>query len=126
MGDQRRRREQRCLVGGFPLSAPHAIVGNVLAPEPLGRVAVLIEGSKILDVVRSPRSGELPAERREVRGFICPGFIDLQINGAIGIDVGPDARALEGLGRELPKTGVTSFPRQSPGRPSAMPTSWTQ
>jgi N-acetylglucosamine-6-phosphate deacetylase len=70
---------------------------------------VVIEGSKILDVVRSPRFAELPAERREVRGSICPGFIDLQINGAFGIDVGPDARALEGLGRELPKTGVTSF-----------------
>jgi N-acetylglucosamine-6-phosphate deacetylase len=70
---------------------------------------VVIEGGKILDVVRLPRFAELPAEGREVRGFICPGFIDLQINGAFGIDVGPDARALEGLGRELPKTGVTSF-----------------
>ena len=53
---------------------------------------MVIEGSKILDVVRSPRFAELPAERREVQGFICPGFIDLQINGAFGIDVGPDAR----------------------------------
>jgi N-acetylglucosamine-6-phosphate deacetylase len=70
---------------------------------------VVIEGGKILDVVRSPRFAELPAEPREVHGFICPGFIDLQINGAFGIDVGPDARALKSLGRELPKTGVTSF-----------------
>jgi N-acetylglucosamine-6-phosphate deacetylase len=70
---------------------------------------VVIEGGKILDVVRSPRFAELPAERRELRGFICPGFIDLQINGAFGIDVGTEASALEGLGRELPKTGVTSF-----------------
>jgi N-acetylglucosamine-6-phosphate deacetylase len=70
---------------------------------------VVIEGGNILDVVRSPRLSELPAELREVRGIICPGFIDLQINGAFGIDVGPDARALEALGRELPKTGVTSF-----------------
>jgi N-acetylglucosamine-6-phosphate deacetylase len=44
-----------------------------------------------------------------VRGFICPGFIDLQINGAFGIDVGTNARALEGLGSSRPKTGVTSF-----------------
>jgi N-acetylglucosamine-6-phosphate deacetylase len=70
---------------------------------------VVIEGGKILDVVRSPRSAELPPECREVPGFICPGFIDLQINGAFGIDVGPDTRALEALSRELPKTGVTSF-----------------
>jgi N-acetylglucosamine-6-phosphate deacetylase len=91
------------------LSGPYALVGTVLAPEPLGQTAVVIEGGEILDVVRSPRFADLPAERREVRGFICPGFIDLQINGAFGIDVGPDTRALEGLGRELPKTGVTSF-----------------
>ena len=87
---------------------PYTPVGNVLAPEPLGRTAV-IEDGKILDVVRSPRSAELPSECREVPGFICPGFIDLQINGAFGIDVGPDTRALEALSRELPKTGVTSF-----------------
>ena len=70
---------------------------------------MVVEDGNILDVVRSPRLSELPAERREVPGFICPGFVDLQINGALGIDVGTDARALEALGRELPKTGVTSF-----------------
>ncbi|MBA2533753.1 MAG: N-acetylglucosamine-6-phosphate deacetylase [Rubrobacter sp.] len=69
----------------------------------------MIEGGKILDVTRSPRSAELPSECRELSGFICPGFIDLQINGAFGIDVGPDTKALEALIRELPKTGVTSF-----------------
>jgi N-acetylglucosamine-6-phosphate deacetylase len=75
----------------------------------LGRTAVVIEGGKIRDVMRSPRSAELPSESRELSGFICPGFIDLQINGAFGVDVGPDTKALEALVRELPKTGVTSF-----------------
>jgi N-acetylglucosamine-6-phosphate deacetylase len=70
---------------------------------------VVIEDGKTLDVVRSPRSAELPSECREVPGFICPGFIDLQISGAFGIDVGPDTTALEALSRELPKTGVMSF-----------------
>jgi N-acetylglucosamine-6-phosphate deacetylase len=91
------------------MTEPYALVGNVLAPKLLGRTAVVIEDDKILDVVRSPRSAELPPERREVSGFICPGFIDLQINGAFGIDVGPDTKSLETLTRELPKTGVTSF-----------------
>jgi N-acetylglucosamine-6-phosphate deacetylase len=68
-----------------------------------------IEDAKIFDVVRSPRFVELPSECREVPGFVCPGFIDLQINGAFGVDVGPDTKALKTLGRELPKTGVTSF-----------------
>ncbi len=95
--------------GNFPLTGPYALIGSVLAPEPLGRTAVVIEDGKILDIVRSPRSAELPSECREVSGFICPGLIDLQINGAFGIDVGPDTKALEALSRELPKTGVTSF-----------------
>ena len=75
----------------------------------MGRTAVVIKDGKILNVVRSPRFAELPSECREVSGFICPGFIDLQINGAFGIDVRPDAKTLETLTRELPKTGVTSF-----------------
>jgi N-acetylglucosamine-6-phosphate deacetylase len=70
---------------------------------------VVIEGGKIRDIMRSPRSAELRSESRELSGFICPGFIDLQINGAFGVDVGPDTKALEALVRELPKTGVTSF-----------------
>ncbi|HEX2740703.1 MAG TPA: hypothetical protein VHM69_09660, partial [Rubrobacter sp.] len=88
---------------------PHALVGDVLAPEPLGRTAVIIEDGKISDVLRSPRQAELPHERREVSGFICPGFIDLQINGAFGIDVAPDPEALKALARKLPRTGTTSF-----------------
>ncbi|HET7270629.1 MAG TPA: N-acetylglucosamine-6-phosphate deacetylase [Rubrobacter sp.] len=88
---------------------PHAIVGNVLAPEPLGRTAVIIEEGRISDVVRSPRQAELPSERREVSGFICPGFVDLQINGAFGIDVALDPEALKALARALPRTGTTSF-----------------
>jgi N-acetylglucosamine-6-phosphate deacetylase len=95
--------------GRFSLTGPYALVGNVLAPVPLGRTAVVIEGGKIRDIMRSPRFAELPSESRELSGFICPGFIDLQINGAFGIDVGPDMKALEALVRELPKTGVTSF-----------------
>jgi N-acetylglucosamine-6-phosphate deacetylase len=88
---------------------PYALVGDVLAPEPLGRAMVVVGGGKILEIVRSPRSADLPRELREVPGLICPGFIDLQVNGAFGIDVGPEAEALAELARELPKTGTTSF-----------------
>ncbi len=48
---------------------------------------MVVEDGKILDVMRSPRSSELPSKCREESGFSCPGFIDLQINGAFGIDV---------------------------------------
>jgi N-acetylglucosamine-6-phosphate deacetylase len=46
---------------------------------------------------------------REVEGFICPGFVELQINGSFGVNVGPEEEALKRLARELPKTGTTSF-----------------
>jgi N-acetylglucosamine-6-phosphate deacetylase len=88
---------------------PYALFGNVLAPEPLGRAAVVVEGGRILEIVRSPRLADLPRERREVPGLICPGFIDLQVNGAFGVEAGPDLVTLAKLARELPKTGTTSF-----------------
>src|SRR5215207_3044976 len=89
--------------------APYALVGEVLAPEPLGRAALILEGGRILDVVRSPRSGDLPGDRREVSGRICPGFIDLQINGAFGVDVGSDEAGLVELAARLPENGSTAF-----------------
>src|SRR5215207_5912686 len=88
---------------------PYALFGDVLAPEPLGRAAVVVEGGRILEIVRSPHLADLPRERREVPGLICPGFIDLQVNGAFGVEAGPDLVTLAKLARELPKTGTTSF-----------------
>jgi N-acetylglucosamine-6-phosphate deacetylase len=63
---------------------PYALFGDVLAPDPLGRAAVVVEGGRILEIVRSPHLADLPRERREVPGLICPGFIDLQVNGGTG------------------------------------------
>jgi N-acetylglucosamine-6-phosphate deacetylase len=88
---------------------PRALLGTVLAPEPLGRAAVIFEGGRILDVVRDPLRSDLPRDVREVDGLICPGFVDLQINGSFGLNVGPDGEALKRLASELPKTGTTSF-----------------
>ncbi len=91
------------------MTTVYALVGNVLSPEAMGRCAVVIKDKKIVELVRSPRSGDLPQRWRNISGSICPGFIDLQINGAFGIDVGPDPSALEGLSRQLPSTGITAF-----------------
>jgi N-acetylglucosamine-6-phosphate deacetylase len=87
----------------------HALLGNVFAPDPLGRAAVVFEEGRILDVVRDPLRSDLPRDVRDVDGFICPGFVELQINGSFGATVGPDPEALKRLARELPKTGTTSF-----------------
>ena len=41
--------------------------------------------------------------------MIAPGFVDLQVNGAFGADVGVDPGALEAISRALPRTGVTAY-----------------
>jgi N-acetylglucosamine-6-phosphate deacetylase len=78
-------------------------------PEAAGPAAVVIQGGKIVDLLGSWRPKDLPPEQRVVSGIISPGFIDLQINGAFGVDVGPDVTGLKELARELPRTGTTSF-----------------
>ncbi len=92
------------------MTAPYALIGEVLTPEAVGPAAVMIQGGKIIDLLRSPGLKDLPPEQRTVSGTISPGFIDLQINGAFGIDVGPDAGGLRTLVGKLPQTGTTSFP----------------
>jgi N-acetylglucosamine-6-phosphate deacetylase len=42
-------------------------------------------------------------------GYIAPGFIDLQINGAFGADFTSDGRTVIDVAARLPATGVTSF-----------------
>ena len=91
------------------MTAPYALVGETLTPTGPDRVAVMVRDGRIVDLVRSPRSEDLPEDSREFTGLLCPGFIDLQINGAFGVDVGPDAEALEILAEQLPSTGVTAF-----------------
>jgi len=87
-----------------------ALVGETVLPGGfLRRAAVVIEGGGIPQVIEDPLRGDLPRGRREVSGVVCPGFVELQINGAFGIDVDADPEALEALTRELPRTGTTSF-----------------
>ncbi len=91
------------------MSAAYALAGEILAPEPLGHAAVVVRDGKIERIVRFPRAEDLPPERREAGGYICPGFIDLQINGSFGVDVGPDPDDLAKLASLLPSTGTTTF-----------------
>ena len=91
------------------MNKPHALVGEVLTTVGPARAAVVIRDRKIDAVLRDPRPGDLPKERREFVGLLCPGFIDLQINGAFGADIGPDPDAIRTLVTRLPATGVTTF-----------------
>ena len=91
------------------MNEPYALVGEVLTTAGPTRAAVVIRNGKIDGLLREPRSGDLPSKHRETAGLLCPGFIDLQINGAFGADIGPDPDAIRTLIDKLPATGVTSF-----------------
>jgi N-acetylglucosamine-6-phosphate deacetylase len=91
------------------VTVPYALVGEVFTPKAIGLGAVVVHGGKIIDFLCSPHPKDLPPEQRTVSGMISPGFIDLQINGAFGIDVGPNVDGLRELARKLPRTGTTSF-----------------
>lgn len=91
------------------MSATYALVGDALTLAGVARTAVVIREGGIAEVLRDPSSGDLPEESRSFSGLLCPGFIDLQINGAFGANVGPESGALQTLVAELPRTGVTAF-----------------
>ena len=78
-------------------------VGNRLVPG-----AVVVDGERIVEVLRSPRDGALPDRVIDVP-IVAPGLIDLQVNGGFGVEVGVDPRALRVLAERLPETGVTSY-----------------
>lgn len=71
---------------------------------------VLFKDSSVVDV--SP-DGSLVAESHEVHDYgealILPGFVDLQVNGAFGVDVASESSRLPELSRALLTTGTTSY-----------------
>ena len=80
-----------------PVNRPgtaYTLVGDALTPAGTGRAAITIQGNKLADVVEEPRPEDLPKRCQNVLGLISPGFVDLQINGAFGADIGSDAQAL--------------------------------
>ncbi|CAA9427622.1 MAG: N-acetylglucosamine-6-phosphate deacetylase [uncultured Rubrobacteraceae bacterium] len=41
--------------------------------------------------------------------FLCPGFVDLQVNGSFGVDVATEPERVPELSRRLAATGITSY-----------------
>jgi len=71
---------------------------------------ILLAGGSIRDV--SP-DGSLLAEAEEVRehgdSLLLPGFVDLQVNGAFGVDVATEPSRVAELSQGLLSTGTTSY-----------------
>ena len=88
---------------------PFAVVGQLLgADSDAAAGAVVVEDGTIVAVESPAVPARLPP--RQVRAaFVAPGFIDLQVNGAFGFEVGDDWAALAAMAVRLPATGVTTF-----------------
>jgi N-acetylglucosamine-6-phosphate deacetylase len=88
-----------------------AIMGKVVTDyEVWNEGSVLLEDGAILDI--SP-DASLLEEADEVHArpdsFISPGFVDLQINGAFGVDVATTPERLPKLSESLLSTGTTAY-----------------
>ena len=84
------------------------VTGELLIGAEFVRGAVVIEGGRITDILNAH---DFPGEQdvlRETR-YVAPGFIDLQVNGGFGVEVGADPDAIRRLAARLPETGVTAF-----------------
>jgi N-acetylglucosamine-6-phosphate deacetylase len=86
-----------------------AIRGRLVLDGRLVPGAVVVQEQRIAAVhTGSVPNGDLPAEVLEA-DLVAPGLIDLQVNGAFGVEVGTSAEALRHLAGQLPSTGVTAF-----------------
>jgi len=91
------------------LDAPlFAVRGRLVLDDELVPGAIVIRHGTIVDVVRDPRPQDLPATIHDA-AIVSPGFIDLQVNGGFGVEVGASAEALAHLAARLPATGVVAF-----------------
>src|SRR5215475_1762560 len=73
--------------------------------------AVLIEGDRIA-AVGSASQVVCPPGAQQIEGeglWLAPGFIDLQINGAFGLDFTALPESIWEVAARLPRYGVTSF-----------------
>jgi N-acetylglucosamine-6-phosphate deacetylase len=86
-----------------------AVRGRLALAGRLVPGAVVVEGAEIEAILEGEaRDGNLPSDVHQA-SIVAPGLIDLQVNGAFGVEVGTNALDLRHLAKHLPSTGVTGF-----------------
>lgn len=75
--------------------------GLVVTPSGIVHGAVIVDDGRILAV--------RPEQLDGPQHWVCPGFIEMQINGSDGIDVTSRPDRIAELARVVPAEGVTSF-----------------
>src|SRR5687767_106493 len=84
-----------------------ALIGRVLAPEDRGVRLLTVEDGR---VVALGDARDAPADALGgPDAWIVPGLIDMQLNGAFGVDFTDPEADLAEAAAALPSTGVTAF-----------------
>jgi len=84
--------------------------GLVLVDGEFIRADLVVDGSLISEIVMDPPPGEHADGDIDCDGLvIAPGFIDLQCNGAIGVDITSEPDRIIDIAAALPRFGVTAF-----------------
>lgn len=84
-----------------------SLVGRVLAPDDLGVRLVTIDDGRIT-AIGDPGDG-LQGALGGPEAWIVPGLVDIQLNGAFGVDFSDPTADLGRAAAALPSTGVTAF-----------------
>ena len=87
-------------MGRYRSARMDAIDGRIITPDGVVRGRVVLDG----DVV----AGVVPDSTAPDR-WVCPGFIDLQLNGTHGVDLWTEPHRLDDVAVHLPDEGVTAF-----------------
>lgn len=85
------------------VAAPRALLGRTI----VGPASVRIRDGRIVEVT----TGEAPPGAEVLSGgLLTPGLVDVQVNGAVGVDFAEvDAAGMRAVAEALPSTGVTRF-----------------
>lgn len=84
---------------------------TLLTPDAtLDDATVLLDGGRIAAVGGAELAVPAAATERDATGLLlAPGFIDLQVNGGLGLDFTADPETIWDVAAALPRFGVTAF-----------------
>lgn len=83
------------------------LVGRLFAPEDLGVRSVTVNEGRVTQI--GPAAVAPPDALGGPDAVIVPGLVDIQLNGAFGVDFSDPGADLERAAARLPETGVTAF-----------------
>ncbi len=86
----------------------YSIRGRLLIGPKWVPGAVVIEEGRLTRVLHNSMNEAVPEPVLEA-SLVAPGFVDLQVNGGWGVEVGEGPEAIPYIASRLPETGVTSF-----------------